>query len=417
MHRPARSLVALTFALSAACSSRDGASLAEPVVYDADDRVEVFEASEPYRSVAESAIAMLMDAADLDATDPSNVVVTYATTLGEAEQLCAGERFADQIEPGSCSGTLIDDRHILTAGHCTDGVCDPTSAWVLGFRYVADGVLATLTSDDVYTCARVVAYRDDAEADYAVVELDRPVVGHTPAVVARHTSPLAVGTSVTLIGHPEGIPEKVAPNGTVVDTGPVQLTATVDAFAGNSGSGVFDTQGRVVAILDAGNDDYVPNGGCFVVNVLDASAGDGETLTYADVAIDALCAGGASTPLCGSPGEDAATTSDAGTATGDAGRAGDDAAAGSDDGGAATPRPSGSCGCHATAPAPSGLAIVVLLGLLALTRSRSARRRARGSRRPPRAARRAPRARSRRRAPRARPGRTRASLPSVRRSA
>lgn len=375
--------------IGTACGSPESAARSEPVVYGTDDRVEVYEASEPYRSVGETAIAMLMDAADLDTRDPSSIVITYATTLGEAEQLCPGERFADQMEPGSCSGTLVDDRHVLTAGHCTDGICDPATVWLLGFRYAADGVLAPLTSDDVYTCARVVAYQDDRQADFAVVELDRPVVGHTPAVVARHTSPLAVGTPLTLIGHPHGIPAKVAANGAVVDTGPLQLTATVDAFAGNSGSGVFDTAGRVVAILDAGNDDYVRSGPCFVVNVLDASGGDGETLTYADVAIDALCAGGASSPLCGGPGTDAAVppadaglVRDAGSGTSDAASTSADAS-GSDGGGSGPAPASGGCGCRATRSAPSrGLALgAFIVGLVIVSRrARSERRRARGSR-------------------------------------
>jgi MYXO-CTERM domain-containing protein len=75
--------------------------------------------------------------------------------------------------------------------------------------------------------------------------------------------------------------------------------ASMRSFGGNSGSGVFDDDGALVAILDSGEDDYVPRGACNVVNVLDPAMATGEGLTYVRPAIEALCrTPGLESPLC-----------------------------------------------------------------------------------------------------------------------
>lgn len=296
------SLLVLAVPLTA-CEEPVSASR-EAVVYGVDGRTEVYaHPNATLRAIAESAIAMKVNTSVIDDSDPSNVRLDYTRTLGEARSLCAGQPFADQIEPGSCSGTLIDGRHLLTAGHCMDEARDCTNrAWVFGFRYVSAGTLGRLTSDDVYYCSRVVAYFDDDRVDYAVVELDRPVVGHTPAPVQVEPSGLGLGTSVALIGHPNGIPMKIDDGGVVTwnNSDASYLNATVDAFNANSGSGIFDASGRLVALLRGGMDDYVDAGGCNVVNVIDPPpTDDGEGLTYVRPALEAFCAApGVDSPLC-----------------------------------------------------------------------------------------------------------------------
>jgi MYXO-CTERM domain-containing protein len=315
-------LILATLALAACDVGAHVGSERSAVVYGDDDRTEVYaHPSAVHRAIAANAIGVQIHESWIDEAASGDVEITYERTLGEAKDLCAGERFAHQIEPGTCSGTLIDSQHLMTAGHCMATAEDCAEyVWVLGFRYASDGVLAALDADDVYRCDEVIAYFDDEVVDHAFVRLDRPVVGHTPAPV-RAEAPLANGTPLVMIGHPNGIPMKIDSGGIVTSSFNGGFTATVDAFAGNSGSGVFDAEGRVVGILRAGDDDYVGAGGCNRVLVIDPPpADDGDELTYVAPAIDAFCETGVASPVCGSaplPGDTCASaeTIDADTQT------------------------------------------------------------------------------------------------------
>ncbi|RKG98928.1 serine protease [Corallococcus carmarthensis] len=281
-----------------------------PVVYGTDDRQDVYaHPSAALRDRARQSTVALLFPEDVDTSNPNNVVLN-GTTLDEWENLCTDQRFRDDPAPAFCSGTLIDDDLVLTAGHCVETAADcADTRLVFKFYKTAEGTLETITSQDVFSCKSIVvqqlASTSAGEMDFAIIRLDRSAAPRfTPAPVRAGNNPMTVGQNVAVIGSGSGIPFKIDSGGSVRTNNATlkdYFVATTDTFAGNSGSGVYETATNTVAgILVRGDTDYVPRtgAGCNVVNVCKETACGGEEITYVSQAITDLCARTTNQRLC-----------------------------------------------------------------------------------------------------------------------
>jgi V8-like Glu-specific endopeptidase len=312
----------------------------DAVVYGTDDRQDVYAHPDAtLRSRAQQATVALVFSTDMDATNPNNITFPVLS-LQEWEGLCPSERFLSDPSAAFCSGTLIDDDLVLTAGHCiTNTANDPETPSCANTRFVfkyyntAPSTLETITSADVFNCKQVVVRQTglvgNRELDYAIVRLDRSAAPRfTPAPVRAGNNAMAVDAQVAVIGSGSGIPFKIDAGGKVRDARASTLDwfeASTDTFSGNSGSGVYELGGHTVAgILVTGDTDYVPHAteDCYVVNVCPESGCLGEGITYVRPAIDGYCAVASSTRLCGAtppppaaPGSYSFTATDTANAT------------------------------------------------------------------------------------------------------
>ncbi len=280
----------------------------DPVVYGTDNRMDVYaHADATLRARAQQSTVALMNPSDFNASNPNNVTFT-ASTLQSAFNLCSTERFLSDLTPAFCSGTLIDDDLVLTAGHCiTSSSACTNTRFVFNFYRTGATTMQTVTTADIFSCQSIVVRQqatvNGQNLDYAIVRLDRPATPRfVPAPVRTATTAIAAGQAVTVIGSGSGIPFKIDSGGTVRDPRASTLdyfVATTDTFGGNSGSGVYENSGYTVAgILVRGETDYVANGSCNVVNVCSESGCRGEDVTYVRPAIVAYCNVAASTRLC-----------------------------------------------------------------------------------------------------------------------
>jgi hypothetical protein len=228
-------------------------------------------------------------------------------TLADRENLAPGQRFAEQTVSAYCTGFLVGGDLMVTAGHCVkDHVKSEKNApkdhpadcqqnphhpedprldqgdycenirVVFGFRKDIGGVIPrSVPAENVYKCVKVVAHSLAAGPDYTVIKLDRPVTGRLPLAIDRRNSGLTKDLSLFVIGHPNGIPLKIAGDAKVlkagenmnvtdymgisqkwVDKGYSFLT-NLDSFHGNSGSPVFNLNTLMVeGILVSGDEDY-----------------------------------------------------------------------------------------------------------------------------------------------------------------
>jgi hypothetical protein len=199
-------------------------------------------------------------------------------TLERYFKMCPGERFAKQAVLSNCTGFLVAPDLLMTAGHCveSDFQCK-RFRWVFGHK---KGV-KSFPSEDVYRCEKIVASELTGSVfstrDYALIKLDRVVKERTPLPVRTRgyvdkDEPLAV------IGHPSGLPMKIADNARVTSRRINFFYSNLDTFSGNSGSPVINTRtGLVEGILIQGASDFVTTvKGCQVSRLHNLESGDDE---------------------------------------------------------------------------------------------------------------------------------------------
>ncbi len=265
------------------------------VIYGEDDR------KEPHDYPAGSAIhawsrssAMQVDTDNLRRTKGSAFTLvtkeTYSESMGASGRpLCAEEPFQDQpVLGGICSGFLAAPDIVITAGHCVSapGVC-PYVAFVFGAGYGRDGRdPRRVGPEDVYFCKEVLALvTKRAGADYAVVKVDRPVVGRAPLPLRRAGRVEADDEELVVIGNPMGLPTKIAAHGRVLDDTPAHFfRANTDSYGGGSGSVVMGLRsGLVEGVLARGESDLMQRDGCWISKACpeDASTCRGEDVTRA----------------------------------------------------------------------------------------------------------------------------------------
>ncbi|MCP4504358.1 MAG: trypsin-like peptidase domain-containing protein [Deltaproteobacteria bacterium] len=281
----------------------DGSEAIQAVVYGDDNREDYYASSnEALRTLTRESIVALMLPSFINASVPENVSFN-APSLGQRLGLCSNQRFVDQPSASFCSGTLIDDDLVLTAGHCVDPAvinCAANVRFVFNYYLESASSLAPVTTEDIYSCQEVVAFAlgtsGGRDLDFAIVKLDRPVgPGRSPASIAASADDVAPSMPVSIIGTGSGIPAKLDDGGRVLSTNSAldMFHTTTDSFVGNSGSGVFNAIGEVLGILVQGQEDYVNQDGCLVVNSYpESSAVGGESVAYVQRAVDRLCNNG-----------------------------------------------------------------------------------------------------------------------------
>nr|WP_254625158.1 ricin-type beta-trefoil lectin domain protein [Myxococcus sp. CA051A] len=197
-------------------------------------------------------------------------LTTTAPRLAVEENLCSTERFLDEPVLGDCSGVLIDDDLVLTAGHCVTASNACTWKWVFNYYRPSAGTYATISEDDFFACDEIVLRSSPPAPDFAIIRLDRPATPRfTPARVAYGRQAFVTGHEVALIGSPSGLPLKIVSEGVITGGAANDNPSTsLDAMHGNSGSAVYSRNGyTVVGVLHSANggDDYDPNGTCNVL--------------------------------------------------------------------------------------------------------------------------------------------------------
>lgn len=279
-------------------------------IYGADNRLDYYEAPADMKVLADSVVS-LWKAKQVSVS--GGQAALKHVNFGEALNLCPFERFREQPLGAFCSGSLVGEDLVMTAGHCiTDEAACADTKFVFGYAVKQSGGKAatTLPAGEVYGCKKIIKRDLDKPPsglfgtvisvlanitnrmgpDYALIQLDRKVEGHQPLPVNRGAEP-RMGTPLLTIGHPVGLPLKVSGGATVRNDSPKSYFITdIDAFGGNSGGPVFNAETKLIeGILVLGGQDFVKSpAGCTIAYTVDQNKGIGTGVTRLSFIKDAI---------------------------------------------------------------------------------------------------------------------------------
>lgn len=261
------------------------------VIYGEDGRREIYEVETAVvRDIADSTVALIPTRNIL--ARAGGTFEIRAGTMESEMRVCPSEPYSQQPAAAMCSGSLVGPDLIATAGHCVSNVDCSKYSFVFGYRMNnSSSANMSIGGTDIYTCKEIVAREYTNNQDYALVRLDRAVIGHR--VLPVSSTPVQSGEEVYVVGHPSGLPTKVTLGGKVRSQQKGYFVTNLDTYGGNSGSAVFSAaSNEIVGILVRGESDFVSsqeNGkSCRKSNVCSEDGCRGEDVTNISYISDAL---------------------------------------------------------------------------------------------------------------------------------
>ena len=165
----------------------------DKVVYGTDDRIDVYQETNASRKTWAESVCALVDASDL--TNNGNGTYglrSYAYTQSGYSP-CSDEPFRTQPTVAWCTGFIVDDDVIATAGHCIESGDLPYVRFVFGFE-MQNASTPVLTFDSDQRCMKA----GKSLPGNLSVNTTMPLSGSTGP---SRSAPLALRTSGTVAGY------------------------------------------------------------------------------------------------------------------------------------------------------------------------------------------------------------------------
>jgi hypothetical protein len=148
------------------------------------------------------------------------------------------------------TGTLLTGNRILTNHHVLYPLARPATAVVVHFNYESDAAGAMIASTVV--AGDVATMKSNAADDWATINVVPPV-GIIPFDLAANFAPAKVPERALILQHPAGKPKRLAfVRNRISSVSDRRVYYLTDTEGGSSGSPVFNTAGKVVALHRAG---------------------------------------------------------------------------------------------------------------------------------------------------------------------
>ena len=253
-------------------------------MYGVDDRKDFYQLNNQQKKECDSVVSLWKVSDVLDNGDNESQLQTIK--FGDAQNLCKKERFREQPIGAFCSGFLVSQDLIVTAGHCIKNATElADTRFVFGFKMInKKKARTTISNSDIYKGKKIIGRKQDPGkgSDWCIVKLDRPVEDHSHFENIRNSGMIPDSAKVHVIGHPVGLPLKYAGGAGVRDNqNKSYVVCNLDTYGGNSGSPVINDVGpnEVEGILVRGDTDFIQVGDCQRSNVCPNTGCSGEDVT------------------------------------------------------------------------------------------------------------------------------------------
>lgn len=286
--------VAMPAAVEAVDNRGSQPQLQPVAIYGDNTLADYYKVSVPLQRLADSVVAIVRKSSLAYDENTGRYTPLKVTLVGESRNFAPGADFYDQRILAFCSGSLVGESLVLTAGHCISNDRNDSSYFrdvyvVFGWRQSGAGQYeASFTRDQVYEVGRIVVHKlangligdMDRYQDYSLLQLDRAVNGRAPLALDRTGDFLVQGNKVFLAGYPIGMSVKITDpdDASIQEIGRNIYSTDLDAFGGNSGGPVFDSYTRrimgVVVTANAKQFKYTLNGALSARLTVDATRND-----------------------------------------------------------------------------------------------------------------------------------------------
>lgn len=233
----------------------------QPVAIYGDNTLnDYYKVDKSLQQLADSVVAIMNKTAIAYDEASGKYKTMTLSTVNENMGLSSGATFSGQKTLSFCSGALVADNLVLTAGHCiNNNSADPhyfdKVYVVFGWRQTGRGKYnTTFSPDQVYEVERIISHKltgsignMDSYQDYALISLKQRVSGRAPLTIERsHGEGIGVGAYVFASGYPMGMSVKITDpaDATIKAVGKHGYATDLDAFGGSSGGPVFDSYTR-----------------------------------------------------------------------------------------------------------------------------------------------------------------------------
>lgn len=267
------------------------AAIEDKAIYGNDDRVEVYQSRNKVIVEATKSVAAQIYNLSIEENELKEFIYTYIgygeKYLGSPlQKLCKDEKYLNQPAGANCTGFLIAEDKILTAGHCVTFNSDCEDFyWVFDLKYNSREDTKKdsfkFSSEQLVRCTHIEkrVYQGNEGLDYSIVVLDRKIKNR-PILKLRESGKVSDDATLSVVGFPGSLPMKITSNAKVRDNKDDDVfMINSDTFHGNSGSPVMDQKtGLVEGILVRGETDYISNSkkDCRALNRLKENEGRGE---------------------------------------------------------------------------------------------------------------------------------------------